>query len=80
MTTLGSTGKTDPSKFDGKKKLFLVPLIPMANLVLEKDKDLFDRHWNEISQQIDNLEVGYANLLSNCGEQCGHFRTLDILC
>ena len=37
MTTLGSTGKTDPSKFDGKKKLFLVPLIPMANLVLEKE-------------------------------------------
>ena len=62
MTTLGSTGKTDPSKFDGKKKLFLVPLIPMANLVLEKDKDLFDRHWNEISQQIDNLEVGLGSV------------------
>ena len=62
MTTLGSTGKTDPSKFDGKKKLFLVPLIPMASLVLEKDKDLFDRHWNEITQQVDNLEVGLGSV------------------
>ena len=40
MATLGSTGKTDPSRFDGKKKLLLVPLIPIFPEMEEDISDL----------------------------------------
>ena len=56
MTTLGSTGKTDPSRFDGKKKLLLVPLIPVFPEMEEDMSDLLDRFWTEISSQIGNIE------------------------
>lgn len=56
MATLGSTGKTDPRRFDGKKKLFLVPLIPMSNVISESNSELLDRYWKEVTQQIGNLE------------------------
>tara|TARA_B100000586_G_scaffold226593_1_gene174449 strand:- start:204 stop:830 length:627 start_codon:yes stop_codon:yes gene_type:complete len=56
MATLGPTGKTDPRRFDGKKKLFLVPLIPMSNAISESNSELLDRYWKEVTQQIGNLE------------------------
>jgi hypothetical protein len=57
MATLGSTGKTDPSRFDGKKKLLLVPLIPIFPDMEEEIPDLLDRFWSEISSQIGNIET-----------------------
>lgn len=54
--TLGSTGKSDPRRFDGKKKLLLVPLIPMSNALAESNTELFDRYWREVTNQIGNLE------------------------
>ena len=56
MATLGSTGKTDARRFDGKKKLFLVPLIPMSNVISESNSELLDRYWKEVTEQIGNLE------------------------
>ena len=56
MATLGSTGKSDPRRFDGKKKLLLVPLIPMSNALAESNTELFDRYWREVTNQIGNLE------------------------
>ncbi len=56
MATLGSTGKTDVRRFDGKKKLFLVPLIPMSNVISESNSELLDRYWKEVTEQIGNLE------------------------
>ena len=56
MATLGSTGKTDARRFDGKKKLFLVPLIPMSNVISESNGELLDRYWKEVTKQIGNLE------------------------
>ncbi len=57
MATLGSTGKTDPSRFDGKKKLLLVPLIPIFPDMEEEIPDLLNRFWSEISSQIGNIET-----------------------
>ena len=57
MATLGSTGKTDPSRFDGKKKLLLVPLIPVFPDMEEEIPDLLDRFWSEMSSQIGNIET-----------------------
>lgn len=57
MATLGSTGKTDPSRFDGKKKLLLVPLIPIFPDMEKEIPDLLDRFWSEISSQIGNIET-----------------------
>ena len=56
MATLGSTGKTDPSRFDGKKKLLLVPLIPIFPEMEEDMSDLLDKFWSETSSQIGNIE------------------------
>ena len=56
MATLGSTGKSDPRRFDGKKKLLLVPLIPMSNALAKSNTELFDRYWREVTNQIGNLE------------------------
>ena len=56
MTTLGSTGKARSESFDNKRKLFLVPLPSAMPEVDENNKDLFDRHWNSIQDQIENLE------------------------
>ena len=57
MTTLGSTGKARSESFDNKRKLFLVPLPSVMPEVDENNKDLFDRHWNSIQEQIENLEL-----------------------
>ena len=56
MTTLGSTGKARTESFDNKRKLFLVPLPPVMPEVDGNNSDLFDRHWNSIQEQIENLE------------------------
>ena len=46
MATLGSTGKADPSQFDRKRKLFLVPLVTVPPQLEEQISDLADTHWD----------------------------------
>ena len=62
MATLGSTGKTDVSRFDGKKKLFLVTLIPMSNVISESNSELLDRYWKEVTKQIGSLESALGSV------------------
>ena len=56
MATLGSTGKADPSQFDRKRKLFLVPLVTVPHQLDEHISDLADTHWDQIKGQLQKLE------------------------
>ena len=56
MATLGSTGKTDSRQFDGKRKLLLVPLLPVPPALDDDHADLLERHWESVENQINNLE------------------------
>jgi|TARA_B110000263_G_scaffold233465_1_gene230303 hypothetical protein len=56
MATLGSTGKADANRFNGKKKLLLIPLIPIFPDMENDISDLLDRFWAEIFSQVGNIE------------------------
>jgi hypothetical protein len=64
MATLGSTGKTDPRQFDGKRKLLLVPLLPVPPAMNDDHGDLLDRHWESVESQINNLEKSLGTVSS----------------
>ena len=56
MTSLGPTGISDARRFEGKRKLFLVPLLPVPPGLEESHSSLLDKHWDEIGSHIENLE------------------------
>ena len=62
MATLGSTGKTDSRQFDGKRKLLLVPLLPVPPALDDDHADLLERHWESVENQINNLENSIINI------------------
>ena len=62
MATLGSTGKADPSQFDRKRKLFLVPLVTVPPQLEEQISDLADTHWDQIKGQLQNLEKSLGTI------------------
>jgi len=64
MATLGSTGKTDSRQFDGKRKLLLVPLLPVPPGMNDDQGDLLDRHWESVESQINNLEKSLGTVSS----------------
>ena len=62
METLGSTGKPDPSQFDRKRKLFLVPLVTVPPQLEGQISDLADTHWDQIKGQLQNLEKSLGTI------------------
>tara|TARA_A100001037_G_C14941071_1_gene540559 strand:- start:49 stop:738 length:690 start_codon:yes stop_codon:yes gene_type:complete len=56
MATLGSTGKAEAQNFDNKRKLFLVPNIPIPPEIQEKHQPLLTKYRNQIQDNIDSLE------------------------
>ena len=62
MTTLGNTGRSNPGQFDGKKKLLLIPTIPITPDFESANGDLCDKYWDEVVQQIGGLESALATV------------------
>ena len=62
METLGSTGKADPSQFDRKRKLFLVPLVTVPPQLEEQISELANTHWDQVKAQLQNLEKSLGTI------------------
>ena len=62
MATLGNTGRSSPGQFDGKKKLLLIPTIPITPDFESSNGDLCDKYWDEVVQQIGGLESALATV------------------
>lgn len=57
MAELGQIEKPEVESFTGKRKLYCVPNIYPIYDPPDDFKDLFNRYWNEVDQQIEKLEV-----------------------
>ena len=57
MAELGQIEKPGTESFTGKRKLYCVPNIYPLYDPPDDFKELFDRYWNEVDQQIEKLEV-----------------------
>jgi hypothetical protein len=57
MAELGQIEKPGTESFTGKRKLYCVPNIFPLYDPPEDFKELFNRYWNEVDQQIEKLEV-----------------------
>ena len=53
---LGKIEKPEASKFAGKKKLYLVPLVFTWQDAPPDYTEKYRRYWQQIGEQIDNLE------------------------
>jgi hypothetical protein len=62
MVTLGETGKSDPRQFENKRKLFLVPMLPTTLDFESNTTELLDSHWEQIKNQLDNLEKSLGTI------------------
>ena len=62
MATLGNTGRSSPGQFDGKKKLLLIPTIPITPDFESSNGDLCDKYWDEVVQQIGGLASALATV------------------
>lgn len=57
MTEIGQIEKPEVESFTGKRKLYCVPNIYPIYDPPDDFKELFNRYWNEVDQQIEKLEV-----------------------
>jgi hypothetical protein len=57
MAELGQIEKPKTESFTGKRKLYCVPNIFPLYDPPEDFKELFNKYWNEVDQQIEKLEV-----------------------
>jgi len=57
MAELGQIKKPGTESFTGKRKLYCVPNIFPLYDPPEDFKELFNKYWNEVDQQIEKLEV-----------------------
>src|SRR4030067_608875 len=57
MAELGQIEKPRTESFTGKRKLYCVSNIYPVYDPPDDFKELFDRYWNEVDQQIEKLEV-----------------------
>jgi hypothetical protein len=57
MAELGQIEKPGTESFTGKRKLYCVPNIFPLYDPPEDFKELFNKYWNEVDQQIEKLEV-----------------------
>lgn len=57
MAELGQIEKPEVESFTGKRKLYCVPNIYPIYDPPDDFKELFNRYWNEVDQQIEKLEV-----------------------
>ena len=57
MAELGQIEKPGTESFTGKRKLYCVPNIFPLYDPPEGFKELFNKYWNEVDQQIEKLEV-----------------------
>ena len=59
--TLGNVGKASVDQFAGARKLLLVPLVPVPQ-DSPKLRELAERYWNEVGQQVRQLEMGLGKV------------------
>ena len=55
-TPIGKIPKPEASKYDGKRKLILVPLLLTNPDTSEEGKNLLETYWNDVRNHIHNLE------------------------
>ena len=53
---LGKIEKPDADRFISQRKLFLVPLLFSGKEAPAEYQDMFNRYWEQVSQQVSNLE------------------------
>lgn len=63
--TLGQIEKPEASKFVGKKKIYLVPLILRGHEAPAEFIERFEQYWRQIAEHIGNLEakIGKVNFV-----------------
>jgi len=54
---LGKIEKPEVAEYKGKKKLYLVPFLLSAKDAPEEYKKLYDLYWQQVEEQISNLET-----------------------
>lgn len=80
MVELGRIDKPKAENFTGKRKLYCVPNIYPIHDAPDDYKELFNRYWDEVAQQIEKIEVAgkikkiFCEILYLQGEE-----TLNIL-
>lgn len=78
MAELGNIQKPTVESFAGKRKLYCVPNIYMVE-DSEDYKSLFNRYWDEVSQQIDKIESAgrikkiFCEIINSGGEEALSF-------
>ena len=60
---LGRLDRPSALQYVGKKKLLLVPLIQTPNVEDPAVKDILDRFWEQVEQQIDSLSSALGPIL-----------------
>ena len=75
-TPIGKIPKPEASKYDGKRKLILVPLLLTNPDTSEEGKNLLETYWNDVRNHIHNLEKSlgtvshvYHEAISENGEE-----------
>ncbi|MBZ0154586.1 MAG: hypothetical protein K8I29_00035 [Alphaproteobacteria bacterium] len=57
MVELGRVGKPEVAAFAGKKKLYCIRNVFSTPDSPEEYRDLVDRYWEEVTQQLEKLEI-----------------------
>ena len=55
-TPISQFPKPEAEQYKGQRKLFLVPILPVASGVPEEGQKLIERYWTEVRDQIGKLE------------------------
>ena len=56
MTTLGQFPKPEADQYSGQRKLFLVPTFPVYLSAEDEGRNLLDRYWSEVRDNVHSLE------------------------
>ena len=60
---LGKIEKPPISKYEGKRKLYVVPLLFSSDKAPQEFKDMFKEYWQQVEKQLENLEnsIGHVS-------------------
>ena len=56
MTTLSQFPKPQADQYEGKRKLFLVPIFTLSPDTPDDGQQLLERYWSEVRDHVGNLE------------------------
>jgi len=59
---LGKIEKPPISKYEGKRKLYAVPLLFSSDKAPQKFKDMFKEYWQQVEKQLENLESSIGHI------------------